>query len=124
MSLLTVLFLGAITATTADGNTIVKGGAGNDTLTGASGIDTISGGAGDDAIDGKAGVDIMTGGAGKDTFKAVIGGNTAVTAITDKVTDFEVGVDKLDLTVTVAAVDKASTDVAAGVSVGLLLVRL
>ena len=46
-------------------------------------------------IDGKAGVDIMTGGAGKDVFKAVIGGTTAVTAVTDKITDFEVGVDTL-----------------------------
>ena len=61
----------------------------------------------------------MTGGAGKDVLKAVIGGSTAVTAVTDKVTDFEVGVDKLDLTTTTAAVDKASTDVSGAVSGGL-----
>ena len=54
-----------------------------------------------------------------DVLKAVIGGSTAVTAVTDKVTDFEVGVDKLDLTTTTAAVDKASTDVSGAVSGGL-----
>ena len=99
--------------------TPLSGGSGKDTLTGGAGIDTITGGAGDDTIDGKAGVDIMTGGAGKDVLKAVIGGSTAVTVVTDKVTDFEVGVDKLDLTTTTAAVDKASTDVSGAVSGGL-----
>jgi hypothetical protein len=66
-------FEGKITATSADGNTILKGGTKDDTLTGGANIDQISGGAGNDTLKGKAGVDTITGGAGNDTIEGGTG---------------------------------------------------
>jgi serralysin len=59
------------------------GGAGDDTLTGAGGNDTLRGGAGNDTL---------TGGAGADTFVFAAGDDA------DIITDFETGIDTLDLT--------------------------
>lgn len=56
---------------------------------------TFDGGAGDDLFISKSGGDIMTGGDGSDTF--VWTRKFLATGGTDRVTDFEVGVDKLDL---------------------------
>lgn len=77
------------------------GGSGNDTLTGtatddhingASGNDTLRGGTGDDLIVDGPGRDILIGGAGTDRFVLVRDG------LTDQITDFKIGTDRLDLT--------------------------
>jgi hypothetical protein len=62
-------FAGKITATTADGNAILKGGSKDDTLTGAAGIDQLTGGAGNDTLKGMAGVDTINGNDGNDTIE-------------------------------------------------------
>lgn len=72
----------------------VDGGAGNDTINGGGGNDTFIGGAGDDAISGAAGNDTLTGGAGADVFQF----NTNIKLGADVITDFEQGVDLLEMT--------------------------
>lgn len=81
-----------ITGTGVRNNDTLIGTANDDVILGFDGNDTLIGGAGDDRlIDGK-GVDTMTGGVGADTF--VFRQDKRM----DKVMDFEVGIDKLDLT--------------------------
>jgi Ca2+-binding RTX toxin-like protein len=75
-----------------DGDDVVKGRDGNDTLYGGTGDDTVNGGRGDDFVIGGAGNDKLVGGAGSDTF--VFGPNGGQ----DRVVDFVVGSDQLDLT--------------------------
>jgi Ca2+-binding RTX toxin-like protein len=81
-----------------DGDDTLSGGSGDDWLFGENGKDTIVGGAGGDFIDGGLGADTLTGGAGSDRFYygvdqlidlANLGG--------DKIIDFEVGKDKLEM---------------------------
>jgi Ca2+-binding RTX toxin-like protein len=73
------------------GNDALDGGAGNDRLKGGSGEDKLDGGAGNDKLAGGHGNDMLTGGADADTFKfGEMGGN-------DTITDFETGVDKIDV---------------------------
>ncbi|KQN19486.1 cadherin [Sphingomonas sp. Leaf33] len=80
------------------GNDILYGLGGNDSLIGGTGNDTIDGGDGNDTIFGGAGRDIMTGGAGADIFRFTATGDSATTATTrDIITDFQRGVDKIDL---------------------------
>ena len=62
---------------------VISGGRGNDTINGLEGPDTIDGGEGDDLI---------TTGAGSDVLKFAANWGT------DTVTDYEVGVDRIDLT--------------------------
>lgn len=75
----------------------IKGNAGNDVLFGGTGADTIDGGNNNDIINGGRGKDILTGGAGFDSFDynevqdSLPGGNR------DIITDFEQGIDKIDL---------------------------
>jgi serralysin len=76
-------------ATPAGG--LLPGSAGVDILTGAVGNDTLSGGAGGDVTVDGAGLDQMSGGAGADTF--IIAYDTH----TDIITDFELGVDQINL---------------------------
>lgn len=64
------------------------GAAGNDTLMGGAGDDFLYGGRGDDVLDGGDGNDRLMGGSGADTFR-LSGG-------VDRVSDFAVGVDRLD----------------------------
>ncbi len=80
---------------------IIHGGSVKDVITGTSGDDTIfgygkndilNGGAGDDRLIDGRGRDIMTGGSGADIFEFVQDGRR------DKITDFEMGVDRLDFT--------------------------
>jgi len=67
------------------------GGSGDDLLDGNAGNDTLQGGAGSDILHDGAGVDSMTGGAGADLFVLNPDG------MTDTITDFEAGIDSLDL---------------------------
>ncbi|WP_279340859.1 calcium-binding protein [Zavarzinia aquatilis] len=78
----------------ARGNSI-DGNDGDNRIFALDGTDTIDAGAGDDLIDGGDGGDYMTGGAGADIFVASArseGGSGA-----DAITDFEVGVDRIDV---------------------------
>ena len=76
----------------------LSGGGGNDALLGLSGNDTLNGGSGNDWLNGGAGADILTGGKGTDTFvfrsAAEIG---RAGAAHDRITDFETGRDRIDL---------------------------
>ena len=73
------------------GNDTVLGGSGNDSMFGGTGLDTLVGGKGNDVINGGAGADILTGGAGTDQF---IFGTLSADGTNDKITDFQVGLDK------------------------------
>ncbi|WP_392342283.1 calcium-binding protein (plasmid) [Phaeobacter sp. BS52] len=73
------------------GADLLGGGRGNDRLIGGSGSDTIRGGAGVDRLYGGTGDDLMTGGDGADIFVFNEGDHT------DRITDFEVGVDRIKL---------------------------
>jgi Ca2+-binding RTX toxin-like protein len=69
-----------------------------DALFGGGGDDTLDGSGGDDVLVGGTGDDTLTGGAGEDTFRWDDGdqGTEGVVA-SDIITDFEVGIDKIDL---------------------------
>jgi len=75
---------------TADADTL-NGTAGDDLIFGGDGADALLGGAGDDILYGAAGADTLTGGAGADVF--VFDSDLAE----DRVLDFELGIDQLDL---------------------------
>lgn len=76
----------------ARGHDTINGGEGNDHLIGGRGRDVLTGGAGNDRLDGGRGRDELTGGEGADVFVLAQGyGRKNV------VTDFQKGVDKLDL---------------------------
>lgn len=94
---------------TGDGGAnILAGGRGNDVLDGRGGSDVLRGDAGRDRLIGGGGRDELTGGAGADTFVfrsiAEIGNSVATS---DVITDFQPGVDRIDL----RAID-ASTELA------------
>ena len=84
-----------------DGAQALTGGFFHDALHGLGGDDTLSGAEGQDVLDGGAGQDVLTGGIGQDTFvfshtsDSVRGpsGNRQF----DSITDFEDGVDTIDL---------------------------
>jgi VCBS repeat-containing protein len=73
------------------GNDSLFGGEGRDELYGASGNDTLEGGAGDDLLEGGSGNDIHTGGEGADDFLFSPGSGS------DRILDFELGIDRLVL---------------------------
>ena len=72
-------------------NDIVRGGDGNDSLFGGRGNDQLFGDNGDDFLSGDRDTDTLTGGGGKDTFALITGGGI------DIITDFENGVDLIQL---------------------------
>ena len=108
-----------------NGNDIVNGGFGNDTLLGSDGedkligdvgtdqlfggkgADTLDGGIGSDSLDGGAGNDVLiggafgtdhlTGGAGADLFVFLTANDSLAIKAADVITDFEVGIDHIDL---------------------------
>ena len=98
------------------GNDRLEGGTGNDTLQGHEGSDTLLGGDGDDILHGQDGSDIVDGGAGNDLISWALGDDvltggsgadrffggaiywTDQQAGTVLITDFESGVDVLDIT--------------------------
>jgi parallel beta-helix repeat protein len=90
----------------------IQGTANNDTLNGTNanelllgfgGDDKLNGGAGDDTLVGGAGKDNLTGGAGRDTFRfdnrldSYRNYESQGSTVTDTITDFTVGTDKIDL---------------------------
>lgn len=100
-----------------NGNDVIDGGPGNQILYGLQGDDVLSGGDGDDEIYGQEGSDTLDGGAGNDRLfwgggpglDTLTGGSGADVLIgapwtwTDQqvqdvlITDFQTGIDKLDL---------------------------
>ncbi len=78
------------------GSDTIDSGGGNDTVYGEGGNDTILAGAGDDVVVGGAGADQLTGGLGGDRF---VYQNTfeSTDAAMDRIVDFVVGIDKIDL---------------------------
>lgn len=79
------------------GNDVLRGGGGFDTLLGGIGTDTIYGGAGGDDIYGGAGADTLSGGAGDDAFFYQSVADSRFGAGHDVITDFQQGVDWIDL---------------------------
>jgi hypothetical protein len=75
-----------------NGVDVLVGGRGNDLISGGNAPDTLSGGAGNDRLLGGRGADVMTGGVGSDIFVLEQGGGP------DVISDFSVGVDRLELT--------------------------
>lgn len=73
-----------------DGNDTMFGGSGNDRLYGGDGRDLLNGGVGHDSLDGGTGSDTLTGGGGRDVFVFRTGSGI------DLITDFAIGVDRLD----------------------------
>jgi Ca2+-binding RTX toxin-like protein len=89
-----------------DANNILRGLAGNDSLTGGDGADTLYGGLGNDTLTGGDGADVFV-------FDSKLGATNV-----DTITDFEVGVDKLQLSKTIFS----KFTVAGGVSEDNLLI--
>ena len=77
------------------------GGSGNDYLYGGGGDDELIGGNDNDTIEGGVGNDELVGGAGADVFRFEVLNETTTTALinydADEITDFEDGVDKIQL---------------------------
>lgn len=69
----------------------LDGGNGNDQLFGGAGVDTILGGTGNDIVDGGEGADVLTGGSGYDVF--IFEDEESG----DRIADFQLNVDKIDL---------------------------
>ncbi|MEM7599268.1 MAG: hypothetical protein AAF382_16360, partial [Pseudomonadota bacterium] len=79
--------------------------AGDDTLSGGNGVDSIDGGAGTDSIEGGFGNDLLTGGGDADEFIFNPGEGD------DTITDFELGVDVLQLNEGLSVSSFAEADV-------------
>ena len=79
-----------------DGADTLSGLGGDDFLRGDAGDDTLVGGAGRDRIFGNDGADVMTGGSDGDTF-VFREGDTGLGAAADRITDYEVGTDRIIL---------------------------
>jgi Ca2+-binding RTX toxin-like protein len=80
------------------GNDVINGLGGNDSLFGDLGNDTLNGGDGNDMLDGGSGRDVMTGGAGADIFRFDATGDSGTSSSSrDVITDFQRGVDRIDL---------------------------
>jgi Ca2+-binding RTX toxin-like protein len=78
---------------TGGGSSAVFGEAGNDHLVGSAQSDTLNGGADDDHLFGEGGSDTLTGGAGVDNFVF----DSGLAAGVDFITDFEHGIDHIEL---------------------------
>lgn len=78
------------------GDDSLDGGTGNDTLGGDAGNDRLLGGDGNDLLNGGSGADVLTGGAGADVFVFTSASHSRGTGH-DTVTDFQSGIDDIDL---------------------------
>ncbi|PPD13685.1 MAG: hypothetical protein CTY25_15325 [Methylobacterium sp.] len=74
------------------GRDILLGGTGNDRLLGGSNDDVLDGGNGNDILNGGSGFDVLSGGFGADRFVFDTLGQTY-----DRISDFELGLDRIDL---------------------------
>ncbi len=81
-----------------NGSDIIAGLGGADTLYGDAGNDRIIGGAGNDRLVGGLGRDVQAGGADADMFVFGALADSAVGGQRDLITDFEQGIDKIDVT--------------------------
>lgn len=82
------------------GNDVLGGGNGDDRLLGGAGDDVLNGGRGDDMLMGNAGADTLDGGAGNDALTGGGGADIFVFATgsdQDTITDFEDGIDLIDI---------------------------
>lgn len=84
--------MGEVVTGTGETGALIEGGSGHDVLIAAADNDTLIGGSGNDMLVSGPGHTVMTGGSGVDTF--VIRAHSHLVTITD----FERGVDRLDLT--------------------------
>lgn len=75
----------------------IKGGDGNDILVGRTGLDTLSGGNGDDVLSGGGHADTLAGGNGADIFVYDFIWESRFNLSADTLTDFEAGLDRIDL---------------------------
>ena len=75
----------------------LRGGAGDDVLRGGSSQDKLFGGDGNDTLIGGAGKDVLNGGAGEDVFVFNSANHSVTATDADKISDFESGVDRIDL---------------------------
>jgi len=88
----------------------LSGDEGDDRLEGGTGADHLSGNEGSDTLIGGEGADVLSGGSGADIFIFAPGDVDLSYALRDKIDDFEVGVDKLDLTAFTDAVITVASD--------------
>ena len=101
------------------GNDSLAGGTGHDTLSGGDGQDTLMGGTGDDALSGGAGNDALRGQAGNDVIATGAGTDRVIFAAgdgADRVTDFALGLDRLQLVGIASSTVTAQVAVQGGVS--------
>jgi Ca2+-binding RTX toxin-like protein len=80
-----------------EGSDTLDGGIGNDQLDGGAANDTLNGREGDDILVGGAGKDLLTGGTGADTFFFNFGDTSQSLSSLDKITDFQTGIDVIDV---------------------------
>jgi len=99
------------------GADLIRGGQGEDRLLGDGGKDGVFGGRGDDDLDGGNGDDKLGGGRDDDELTGGLGQDVFVFKLKagdDRITDFEDGIDRIDLTaykVTANAVDQVISNV-------------
>ncbi|MCC7272300.1 MAG: hypothetical protein IT561_06495 [Alphaproteobacteria bacterium] len=114
------------------GDDLVNGGADDDDLDGGTGADTLRGGQGADRIVGSGGTDVLAGDAGADTLTGGAAGGAGDGAADlfvatadgemDVVTDFEVGIDRVQIEAPTGIIGMASFhDRATDTGVGLLI---
>ena len=93
---------------------IMLGSENADTLIGSRSNDIVNAGAGDDFLTGGLGSDFLTGGSGADQFiYNAVGESRATTGATDRITDFQTGVDLINLNAILPAalrIDMANGD--------------
>jgi len=92
------------------GNDRLEGGEGDDSLRGGSGTDQLFGGDGEDVLYGGIGRDTLTGGADADRFVFAATAETPAGANRDVITDFEKGLDLIDLSRIDARVTNTTAD--------------
>ena len=75
----------------------IIGRTGDDQLFGGTGADRLSGGGDEDLLNGGANNDLLTGGTGADQFQFSSAADIGTGALSDRITDFKSGEDKIDL---------------------------